>query len=250
MLFDFSKSIMLEVINGENQIYGGQYKPHASFDTLTGRLKIRAFSLDKFSEGDLKKLRRLLLDYTNNGSRHIRLTKGVFVAPKSHLQYVSCDSYRDDIGSPSLTKFLLDTLDGYDLDINEDEVYYPSIRGEMQNDFLKIAGECYPSFVTDFYSTVLSWLDMYLRKKKPNKFRVEFWMTYINTSTFRRFQETLDTLATYHRSCSCKVEVYWYYESEDIDMKEMGVQLIKEMSTLYSCRMIPVDNISNHVMNK
>ena len=100
--------------------------------------------------------------------------------------------------------------------------YYPAVIGKSQEQYFAICGECYGSYTLDFFSSIFYWFENVL-KTTPNRLRVEFWYSYINTSTSRRNLDILTALDKYQElNPTAKLEVFWYYEIEDLDMKEHG----------------------------
>ena len=227
----------------------GQRAPYVSFDTQTGELEIEAYINDRFYKIDLALLKSHLIDFQTNNNDSIRLSvmKGL-VMPKPHLIYVQGDFYRDDFVPPQLYEMLIEVITSFDIR-SIGKTYFPEIKGIMKDGFLKIAGESYHSYTTEFYTPILSWLEICLQKQQPNKFRIEFWMAYFNTPSAKRFQLVLDALSLYKKMTKNDVELYWYCEENDIDMIESAKIFFKSVPLINSTLVI-VDNIENHEMNK
>lgn len=105
----------------------------------------------------------------------------------------------------------------------------PTFNGSMSDDFIQFKGECYNSFNLEFFTTIFLWLDYYLVNIIPKKIRVEFWLTYFNTSASKRFLEFFKTLELYKIKTANDIKVYWYFEEEDIDSLESGQEFQKEL---------------------
>lgn len=69
----------------------------------------------------------------------------------------------------------------------------PFIDFNAQTGCLRIKGESFPDNAAKFYMPVLEWIDIYL-KQEPEQARVEFEITYFNSSSSKVFMMLLDKL--------------------------------------------------------
>jgi len=234
-------------------IINGTIKNGEAFILLNkklGTIELQMTPYAQFLDKDLEILRKELTIYQKT-ENHILKVIGIYggiVLPKNQTIYVGEDFYRDDFVNIQLNKLLLDTLPTFDIDI-KGETYFPSIKGIMEHGLLKIAGESYHSFTTEFYTPILSWLEICLQNQAPRKFRLEFWMTYFNTTSSRRFQHIMEMLARYKKVSEANIEVYWFCEEDDIEMIETANSMLKVTPSLNG-NIVIVDSVENNIMNK
>jgi len=99
----------------------------------------------------------------------------------------------------------------------------PSINFNAETGFLQIHGRSLPENSLTFYRPVLEWIEKYI--ESPNEETVfEFRMILLNTSSskvfidiFRKINELVDLKKS-------KVNVVWYFEEEDEDIEDIGMQ--------------------------
>lgn len=102
-------------------------------------------------------------------------------------------------------------------------VVSPSINLNADTGLLQIHGSTLPENSLIFYKPVLDWLDKYV--ENPNsKTNVEFRMILINTSSSKVFIDIFRRINQLVSDQSSEVTVYWYYEEEDEDIYDMGMQ--------------------------
>jgi hypothetical protein len=95
----------------------------------------------------------------------------------------------------------------------------PTFIGNMNDNLIKISGQSYSSYTGEVFMPFFNWIEIYL-KTNPNKIRVEFWLTYINTSATKKIFDLIDALNNYRKKSNSKVEMFWYVEEDDKDMIE------------------------------
>lgn len=96
----------------------------------------------------------------------------------------------------------------------------PDIFFDLEMGNLEIKGRSIPENSVDFYSQVMQWLDEY--EKSPHETTLlSVKLEYFNTSSSKCLIDIFRRLEKIHDR-STQVEVHWYYETEDDDMKESG----------------------------
>lgn len=96
----------------------------------------------------------------------------------------------------------------------------PEIKFDWDKKLLTISGKSIPENHSSFYAPFLSWLDDYI--KDPLDYtEVKIQLEYFNTSSskvlltmFRKMEEIIRN--------DKKIEIKWYYEEDDYDMKDCG----------------------------
>jgi len=98
----------------------------------------------------------------------------------------------------------------------------PRVLLDPDNDIFEISGRSLPEDVVSFYQPVLDWLDDY--KTHPIK-KTDFIFKYIyfNTATSKLVQDILNRLESLNDNGHL-VSVLWYYEQDDEDMYDMGLE--------------------------
>ena len=98
----------------------------------------------------------------------------------------------------------------------------PRVILDPKNDIFEISGRSLPEDVVSFYQPVLEWMEEY--SFHPNK-STEFVFKYVyfNTATSKLVQDILLKLESLHTS-NGTVKVLWYYERDDEDMYDIGLE--------------------------
>lgn len=102
----------------------------------------------------------------------------------------------------------------------------PEVIMDYENGLLEIIGESYPENSLGFYKPVYDWLNKCIQDKIQIK--VNFKLNYFNTSSSKCVIDILDSLDKYY-SNSGIVEINWYYEEDDDDMKETGEEFSSDL---------------------
>ena len=103
----------------------------------------------------------------------------------------------------------------------------------------EISGESRPENAGKFYQPILEWLDQYysLRYWQDNKFTTqgtepvfEFKLEYFNSTSAKFILDILKKLETFKKD-GLVFAINWYYEGQDLDMKESGEEFAKMTET-------------------
>ncbi len=96
----------------------------------------------------------------------------------------------------------------------------PEIDFNHTSGVFQIIGISVPENSLEFYSSIINWLKEYVLNP-VDRTKIIFKLTYVNTSSLQFLYDILLILDKIHDKKS-KIQVEWYYLSEDYDMKEMG----------------------------
>jgi hypothetical protein len=102
----------------------------------------------------------------------------------------------------------------------EKEIDSPEVLFDKIENTFFIKGRSLPENAVKFYSPLFDWLQIY--SKNPNKKTImEFRFEYFNTTSSKR---VLDMLSIFEemKEAGHEVEIHWYYEHYDKDMKDAG----------------------------
>ena len=98
----------------------------------------------------------------------------------------------------------------------------PKLVFDAEQGILSISGTSSPENPMAFYSEFFNALDDLVAHGKT-QMKVTFDFVYFNTSSSRCMYEVLKKLKNYQKNNSNKVvDITWYYEADDEDMKEIG----------------------------
>ena len=99
----------------------------------------------------------------------------------------------------------------------------------------EISGESRPENVRKFYEPLMEWVENYkshLRSNKPanaTKLVFKFKFDYFNSTSAKFLTSILTKLDAIQKEIM-PVEVEWYYDSPDVDMKNSGEEFAKMFS--------------------
>jgi hypothetical protein len=96
----------------------------------------------------------------------------------------------------------------------------------MNNGHMKIVGKAFPVEEQPFFGQINKNISRYIRKP-ANKTSVDISITHVNASSKKAIVEFLKQLETINNQ-GFEVEVNWWYEIEDEDVKELG-EIFKSM---------------------
>jgi len=92
----------------------------------------------------------------------------------------------------------------------------PRVDFNAQTGFLHLAGISIPENTVDFYRTLIYWINEYALNPLPETTLV-LKLEYFNTSTS---VVLLDMFKILSKITGARID--WYYESDDIEMEEVG----------------------------
>jgi len=96
----------------------------------------------------------------------------------------------------------------------------PDVEFNPTTGVFLISGISVPENSMEFYSSIITWLNEYIQNPVETT-KLIFKLSYVNTSSLQFLYDILMILDGIHNKTS-KIEVEWYYLTQDSDMKEMG----------------------------
>lgn len=96
----------------------------------------------------------------------------------------------------------------------------PKIVYSPDDNRLEIQGKSIPENHAAFYSPVFEWLEEF-SENPPEFTKVDVYLEYFNTSSSKVLLKIFKTLEDILQK-NKNIEVNWYYEEDDLDMKECG----------------------------
>jgi hypothetical protein len=99
----------------------------------------------------------------------------------------------------------------------------PEVLFDIENNNYIIKGKCHPENVRGFIDPLLHWLDTFEQEVDFNKHEIHLQLlfTYLNSASLKYFLIFIQRLMKFHVD-GLKVNITWYYEPDDEDMKETG----------------------------
>jgi len=118
-------------------------------------------------------------------------------------------------------KFILNknTNSGKIIEIEKTDLT-PYVLLDSENNQLKIMGHSIHLQPQNFYQPILVWIQKQ-KNRRPKTFDVHFDLSFFNTYTSKIILEILFQLKELEL-IGCMVDIYWYYESDDFEIKEAG----------------------------
>jgi hypothetical protein len=120
-------------------------------------------------------------------------------------------------------------MDDLIIPLVEDEFDKPYVNFQAETGKCELSGESFPEKATDFYETVMTWIEQYIKEVKgPLDF--DFRLTYFNTSSSKRILHLMMRLHEYAQDGG-KVRARWIFHPDDIDLEE-DIEDLKLISKL------------------
>ena len=102
-----------------------------------------------------------------------------------------------------------------------------SIRCDSTSGLIEMTGTSYPQDAADFFNPVFDWLESYIQKV-AGSIKLNLYIDYLNTSSTKCLFDFIDRLEDYYKT-GHTVQVFWYYEPHDEDIKETGLEFQEDM---------------------
>ncbi len=96
----------------------------------------------------------------------------------------------------------------------------PMIRYVPEKNKIEIRGKSIPEDPRDFFGPVIDWFENFT-SSPPDHTEVDVKLEYFNTSSSKTFLQIFKKLENIPKKKG-KVNINWYYEVDDYDMKECG----------------------------
>ena len=96
----------------------------------------------------------------------------------------------------------------------------PSVKFDAASGNIEIKGRSIPENSIEFYKPLVDWLEEYAQGPM-DKTTVNVQLEYFNTSSSKVLLKIFKTLEEIYENRK-EIEINWYYEEDDLDMKECG----------------------------
>ena len=114
--------------------------------------------------------------------------------------------------------------------IEGDEVT-PSVRFDHKTGLLEMSGLAIPENVRTMFTPMKEWLKEYSESPKPAT-ELHLHFEYLNTAASKMVFEIGDIVSGMHAMDNCRVKIFWKYNRGDLEMLELGEEMIEEFLCL------------------
>lgn len=97
----------------------------------------------------------------------------------------------------------------------------PYICADPVKGQIEIKGRSIPENSIEFYKPLVEWLELYGEQEMKTT-QVKIQLEYFNTSSSKCVLDIFKRLEVMYRK-GWNIEIYWYYDEDDEDMYESGV---------------------------
>ena len=112
--------------------------------------------------------------------------------------------------------------------IDSTHKYIPTIVLDPELCTFELIGQCYMEHTDKFFQPVFQWVDEFL-SNQHDEITLNIKLSYFNTSAVKCIWELLNRLAKYQKEIQNKVEVYWYFDEDDDNMRDIYFDFKEEI---------------------
>jgi hypothetical protein len=98
----------------------------------------------------------------------------------------------------------------------------PQVHFQPEEGSIEIKGISIPEDAEAFYNPILEDLKAYIEDEPKPQTNVLFKLVYINTGTSAMIAKLIKIVEALDEKENCEINISWYYEEEDEDMKDLG----------------------------
>jgi len=102
-----------------------------------------------------------------------------------------------------------------------------SVACDSTTGIIEMSGISYPQDAADFFNPVFDWLETYINEV-AGQVLLNLYIDYLNTSSTKCLFDFIDGLEDYYKLGNT-VQVNWYHEPYDEDMKETGLEFQEDI---------------------
>ena len=105
---------------------------------------------------------------------------------------------------------------------------FPFVHLDPTENTLEIRGESYPENAAKMYAPVFAWIEEYLKGLQHEVVRIDFEITYFNSSSSKILMNFFDMLEDAAENGK-KIVVNWYYHEDNETALECGEEFQEDM---------------------
>lgn len=102
-----------------------------------------------------------------------------------------------------------------------------SVFCNFDSGLIEMEGISYPQDAAEFFNPVFEWVEKYI-DNNGNGLIMNLRINYLNTSSTKCLFDLIDRMEEYFKAGN-ETEVNWYYEEDDEDIKETGLEFQEDM---------------------
>ncbi len=102
-----------------------------------------------------------------------------------------------------------------------------SVACHHETGLIELEGISYPEDAAEFFNPIFEWLESYIEQVNGN-IDMNLKINYLNTSSTKCLFDIIDRMEEYYKDDN-KAQVNWYYEEDDEDIKEIGLEFQEDM---------------------
>ncbi|MCK5522550.1 MAG: DUF1987 domain-containing protein [Thiomargarita sp.] len=108
----------------------------------------------------------------------------------------------------------------------------PEVTFNAENNILEIKGDSYPENITEFFSSVFTWLEEYLGELKNQVFTINIELNYFNSSSSKLLLDIFERLEEEVEKFDKKIIVNWIYDADHDNIEEYGEEFKEDLKSL------------------
>ena len=101
-------------------------------------------------------------------------------------------------------------------------------------DIIYLSGESYPENPILFYHSIMEWVNQKIEQEEMVE--MVFSLTYLNTKSLKMISDIFSSLNKYDLMHPNKVNITWFHDENDIDVKDIAENFFSEMSFAYEIK--------------
>ena len=94
----------------------------------------------------------------------------------------------------------------------------------LKDGYIRLSGRSIPQNARQLYKICFDWVEQYI-EKPARETTIDLYFEYIDTSSIRCVVDILTKLCSIQENSHRRIEVNWYYETDDEDSLDLGVYI-------------------------
>ncbi len=115
----------------------------------------------------------------------------------------------------------------------------PDVKFNADLGTLEISGRSIPEHANMYYENLIQWVKDYVLTNPP-KTEISIKLDYLNSSSHKYLIDLLEKLEPLHSS-GLSIIINWYFEEDDDEIKETGMECSKLIKIPLKLIPVPVD---------
>ena len=112
----------------------------------------------------------------------------------------------------------------------------------MRDGYIQLSGRSIPQNARQLYKICFDWIEQYILNP-ARETKVDLFFEYIDTSSIRCVVDFLTKLCTIPETANKRIEINWYYETDDDDSHDLGAYIQQHLKVPFN--IIPIEEGEN-----